>query len=46
LGPDKEQARALALKLFPGLSQPLSRKRDAGRAEALLMAAWWLETHR
>jgi crossover junction endodeoxyribonuclease RuvC len=46
LGPDKEQARALALKLFSGLSEPLARKRDAGRAEALLMAWWYVETHK
>lgn len=43
LGPDKEQARALALKRFPMLALPLGRKRDAGRAEAVLMALWWQE---
>lgn len=43
LGPDKEQARVLALKRFPMLALPLGRKRDAGRAEAVLMALWWQE---
>jgi crossover junction endodeoxyribonuclease RuvC len=43
LGPDKEQARALALRRFPMLALPLGRKRDAGRAEAVLMALWWQE---
>lgn len=43
LGPDKEEARALAIKRFPGAAPNLSRKKDAGRAEALLMAAWWQE---
>jgi crossover junction endodeoxyribonuclease RuvC len=46
LGPEKEDARALALKMFPGAAKNLSRKKDAGRAEALLMAAWFLETHK
>lgn len=43
LGSDKEAARALALKRFPMLALPLGRKRDAGRAEAVLMALWWQE---
>jgi crossover junction endodeoxyribonuclease RuvC len=43
LGPEKEDARALALKRFPGVGPNLSRKKDAGRAEALLMALWWQE---
>ena len=38
LGPDKEQARLRAQQLFPGAD--LQRKRDHGRAEALLLA-WW-----
>ena len=46
LGPDKEQARALAIKTFPGAAKNLSRVKDAGRAEALLMASWFLETHK
>src|SRR6185295_14908392 len=43
LGPDKEDARALALKRLPAAAVNLSRKKDAGRAEALLMALWWQE---
>jgi crossover junction endodeoxyribonuclease RuvC len=37
LGPDKEQARALALRTWPDC-RDLSRKKDHGRAEALLLA--------
>lgn len=36
LGADKEQARARAIALWP--DAPLSRKKDHGRAEALLLA--------
>jgi crossover junction endodeoxyribonuclease RuvC len=43
LGPEKEDARALALKRLPAAAGNLSRKKDAGRAEALLMALWWQE---
>jgi hypothetical protein len=38
LGKDKEQARLRAMQLFP--QADLRRKRDHGRAEALLLA-WW-----
>lgn len=40
-GKDKEQARELALRLFPDLGQTLARKKDHGRAEALLIAEFW-----
>ena len=36
IGTDKEAARALAQRLFP--VAPLSRKKDSGRADALLLA--------
>jgi Holliday junction resolvasome RuvABC endonuclease subunit len=42
LSADKEQARALAIKRFPHVD--LGRKKDTGRAEALLMALWLRET--
>lgn len=38
IGKDKDAARALAIDLFPDAS--LARKRDVGRADALLIAAW------
>ena len=44
LGSDKEKARALAIKLFPHVDLRLVK--DAGRAEALLMALWLRETGR
>ena len=42
LDSDKEKARALAIKRFPRID--LHRKKDAGRAEALLMGLWLRET--
>ena len=36
---DKEKSRALARSLWP--TAALSRKKDHGRAEALLIAEWW-----
>jgi hypothetical protein len=43
LSADKEQARALALRLWPG-SEHFSRKKDHGRAEASLLARFGAET--
>lgn len=40
IGRDKDAARALAQQWFP--AAPLARKRDHGRAEALLIARWGL----
>lgn len=39
---DKEQARAKAIMLYP--SAPLSRVKDHNRAEAILLARWWINT--
>lgn len=36
----KEQARALALRLFPASAEHFSRKKDHGRAEAALLARY------
>lgn len=38
LGKDKEVSRARAIALFPNMAGELSRKKDSGRAEALLIA--------
>jgi crossover junction endodeoxyribonuclease RuvC len=43
LGKDKEASRALAQRLFPVLPG-LSRVRDQGRAEALLIGLWHAST--
>jgi len=38
-GPEgKEQCRAMALRMFPSCADQFSRKKDAGRAEAALLA--------
>lgn len=39
---DKEQSRALAIRMFP--EAPLNLKKHSDRAEALLMARWLYET--
>ena len=43
LSADKEEARALALRLWP-TSEHFARKKDHGRAEAALIARWAAET--
>lgn len=43
LDSDKEKARAAAIRLYPNVAG-LDRKKDAGRAEALLIARWYVET--
>jgi crossover junction endodeoxyribonuclease RuvC len=43
IGTDKEASRGLAVKLFPAAG--LTRKKDHGLAEALLMAKWLRDTH-
>ena len=43
LNNDAEKSRALAIRRFPGMDT-LARKKDHGRAEALLIALWKLET--
>uniref|UniRef100_A0A061R3F1 Uncharacterized protein n=1 Tax=Tetraselmis sp. GSL018 TaxID=582737 RepID=A0A061R3F1_9CHLO len=42
---DKERSRALALELFPRMADMLRRKKDHGRAEAMLLAAWGACSH-
>jgi hypothetical protein len=40
IGPDKEQGRQLALKLYPQCAEVLRRKMDHNRAESVLIASW------
>jgi len=42
LSSDKEQARQLAINTWPDLSDLFKRKKDHGRAEAALIASWYL----
>lgn len=37
---DKDEARQLAIKLHPEVAGELKRKKDQGRAEAILIARW------
>jgi crossover junction endodeoxyribonuclease RuvC len=39
-GAEKDYARALAARLFPEASESLKRKKDQGRAEAILIARY------
>lgn len=40
LGTEKDAARLLAIRRFPGAESMLRRKKDGGRADALLIALW------
>ena len=40
-GPNKEASRALAIRKWPEHNHRLDRKKDADRAEALLMGDWY-----
>lgn len=39
-GKEKDAARVKAMQLFPQVADQLSRKKDHGRADALLICAW------
>jgi crossover junction endodeoxyribonuclease RuvC len=41
LDKDKEKARALAIRKWPEFNRHLDRKKDADRAEALLIGDWY-----
>ena len=43
LGRDKDESRAVATRLFPKLASQFTRKKDDGRAEALLIAKFGSE---
>lgn len=45
-GSDKEVSRALAIRRWPELNHHLNRKKDADRAEALLIGDWYLRVAR
>lgn len=47
LGTDKDAARQLALAVYPSEANALKRKKDDGRADALLIARWyeWTQGH-
>lgn len=40
IGSDKDDARLLAIRRFPSVEPQLLRKKDQGRADALLIALW------
>lgn len=40
IGTEKDAARTLAVRRFPAAAKELQRKKDSGRADALLLALW------
>lgn len=46
LSKDKEKSRALAIRTWPQISVWFARKKDHGRAEAALIARWFVERGR
>lgn len=44
LGKDKGESIDLAVSLYPDAKQPLARKKDHNRAEAILLAHWLIKT--
>lgn len=40
IGTEKDVARTVAIQRFPAAATQLARKKDSGRADALLIAAW------
>ena len=44
LSSDKEESRAMAIRLFPNNADRLQRKKDEGRAEAALLAKYGAES--
>ena len=44
IGPDKNDARRRATELWPSSASSFARVKDHGRAEAALIARWWVET--
>lgn len=43
-GQEKDAARALAIRRFPSVALQLARKKDQGRADAILLALWGAST--
>lgn len=43
-GQGKDAARTLAIRRFPSVAEQLARKKDGGRADALLLALWAANT--
>lgn len=43
-GKDKDVARTLAMQRFPTAAAQLTRKKDVGRADAVLIAQWCVQT--
>lgn len=44
IGTDKDVSRTLCIQRFPGIAAELTRKKDNGRADAILIARWAWET--
>jgi crossover junction endodeoxyribonuclease RuvC len=45
-GAGKDASRARACELYPSHQQRFARVKDDGRADAVLIGAWWLKANR
>ena len=43
---EKDASRTKAIEAFPYISSQLSRKKDANKADAILLASFFYETHK
>ena len=43
---EKDASRTKAIEIFPYISTELSRKKDANKADAILLASFFYETHK
>ena len=43
---EKDASRARAIEIFPYFSSQLSRKKDSNKADAILIASFYYETHK
>jgi len=43
---EKDASRTKAIEIFPYVSEKLSRKKDANKADAILIASFFFETYK
>ena len=43
---EKDDSRTRAIEIFPDFSSQLSRKKDSNKADAILIASFYYETHK
>ena len=43
---EKDASRTRAIEIFPDFSSQLSKKKDSNKADAILIASFYYETHK